>query len=321
VATIISPASFAQTNPVVGYEYVIAAQQIQQEITEELNVLQSGLALLVGDLAGTGADTIRVTRFGGLGFAEQMVEMADETEAVVPTGFTLNSDSVTIGRFGLAKEQTYQDQVLGRAEAIGLDDMIALAPQSWLATIRSLVAEAGATFSSGLGTSGADWTYDDELEMVAAFHETEGFNVRMKPVTIRHPEQFTDLRNSIRNEPGLQASVDFQSKILGLTDEQQGAFQFLGFRNFGSFDVPTSGGDHVGCAYVPGALAWAVASTMAITPENPAMTTWVPEFGIIIERKGTAEVATAKFVMNAWFGVAKLSSALFPQFKLSSVNN
>lgn len=321
MATIISPASFAQSNSVVGYSYVIAAQQIQQEITEELDVLKAGLATLVGDLAGQGSDTLRVTRFGGLGFAETMVAMTTETEAAVASGFTLNSDSVTIARYTLAKEETYQDQILGRPEQLRLDDMVALAPRSWLATLRSLVVTVGSTFSASVGTSGADWTYDDELDMVAAFRETEGFNERMKPVAIRHPEQLTDLRNSIRNEPGLQASVDFQQKILGLTDEAQGAFQFLGIRNFPSFDVPTSSGNHVGCAYVPGALAWAVASTMAITPDNPATTAWVPEFGIIIERKATGEVATARFVMNAWMGVAKLSNALYPQMKLISVNN
>lgn len=321
MATIISPASFAQTKGSVGFDFVYAAEQIRQEITEELDVIQAGLATLVGDLAGMGSDTLRVTRFGGLGFAEVMTAMANETDPIVATGFTLNVDSVTIGRFGLAKEQTYTDQALQRADAIGLEEMVSLAPKSWLATLRSLAVIAGSTFSGVVGQSGNDWTYDDELELVASFHETEGFVTTMRPVTIRHPEQFTDLRNSIRNEPGLQASPGLQEKLMGLATQDQGALDFLGFRNFSSHDVPTSGGDHLGCAYVPGALAWAVASTMAITPDNPATTTWVPEFGIIIERKGTAESATARYAMNAYLGVAKLAAALFPQTKLRSINN
>jgi hypothetical protein len=92
-------------------------------------------------------------------------------------------------------------------------------------------------------------------------------------------------------------------------------------RNFASFDVPTSAGDHVGCAYVPGAIAYCVASTAPVQVENPAATIYVPEYGIMIERKSDGNVATARFNVNAWVGVAKMSASLFPQFKLLSVND
>ena len=320
MATIISPASFAQTSVVTGTAFAFAEAQIRQELKEELSVLDGGIATLVGDLGGMGTDTLHITRFGGLGFAEQMVAMASETDAIVATGFTLEDDTITIARYGLAKEQTYQDQVLRGANSIGLENMIALAPKSWLATLRASVATVGSTFSANVGVSGTPWTYDDELDLVAAFSETEGFTGAMRPVSIRHPEQITDLLNSIRNEPGLQMP-DFQTSKLGLDGRSSEAMEFLGIRTFRSFDVPTSGGDWIGCAFVPGAIAWAVASTIPITPDNPATTTWIPEFGIIIERKSTAETATARFVMNAWFGVGKLDPTLFPQFKLTSIND
>lgn len=321
MATIAPPASHTQTESTVGFAYVFAAEQIRQEITEELNVLDAGLVMGMGDLAGSGSDTLRVVRFGGLGHAEQMTAMSGETDAIIATGYTINNDSISIGRYGLAKEQTYQDQSLQRAEAIGLEEMVALAPGSWMATMRAAVCTAGSGFASGAGTTGAAWDFDEELELVALFHETEGFTVGMRPVTIRHPEQFTDLRNAIRNEPGLQNSAELMQALLGLADADQGGFNFLGFRNFSSHDVPTSGGDHVGCAYVPGAIAWVVASTLPIQVENPAKTTFVPEFGIVIERRSTGEIATARFAMNAWFGVARLSATLFPQFKITSVND
>lgn len=320
--TILPPASFAQQQGTVGLPYVYAADAIRQELVEQLNVLQMGLLVGVGDLAGRGSDVVRVTRYGGIGFAEAMTAMADETSAVPTTGHTVNNDTVTIGRYGLAKEETYQNQALGMAEALGLDDMAQRAPDSWLKTLRQNLCVAGATFASGVGTSGLAYTYDDELELVASFHETEGFDASRGVITVRHPEQYTDLRNSARNEPGLQNDAALFLSLQGLAQGMsQGAFNHLGMRNHSSHDVITSGGDHVGFAYVPGALAWVVASTMAITPENPAMTTWVPEFGIILERKATAEQATAKFVMNAWFGVDTLDASLFPQFTITSVND
>ena len=321
-ATILPPASFASQQGTVGQAYVFAEEAIRQELTERLNVLAMGLVMGVGDLQGRGSDVIRVTRFGGIGFDEQMTAMADETAMIPTTGHTLGHDTVTIARYGLAKEETYQSQILGRAEALGLEDMVIRAPNSWLATLRANVATEVSTFASGVGTSGAAWTYDDELELVAAFHETEGFNADMGVVSMRHPEQYTDLRNSVRNEPGLQNDASLQMLLQGLGQGQDpSAFPFLRIMNHSSFDVVTSSGDHVGGAYVPGAVAWVVANTLPITVDNPTMATFVPEFGIVIERKSTGEVGTAKFVMNAFFGTDKLDPSLFPQFKITSVND
>jgi hypothetical protein len=323
MATIVSPGSHAQTESTVGFSYVFTGNKIRQEITEQLNVLGMGLVSLEGELTGQGSDTLRVTRFGALGFAETMTAMTTETQAITPTGYTINSDSITIGRYGLAKEQTYQDQMLQRAEAVGLAQMGALAPQSWLATMRDALCTVGASFASGAGTSGSAWDYDEELELIALFHETEGFDPAVHfPVTVRHPEQYTDFRNAIRNEPGLQNDASLQQALLGLAGKEAGgAFNFLGLRNFASHDVDASGGDHVGFAYVPGAIAWVTASTLPIAVANPATTVFIPEFGIVIEYKSTGSIATAAFDMNAWFGLAKLSATIAPQFKITSVND
>lgn len=320
--TILPPGSFAQQQGTVGLPYVYTGERIRQELTERLNVLALGLLVGVGDLQGRGSDVIRITRFGGVGFAEPMTAMADETSPVPTSGHTVNNDTVTLGRYGLAKEETYQNQILQQAEQLGLDDMAQRAPNSWLKTLRQNMCVAGATFSAGVGTSGAAYTYDDELELVSSFHETEGFDASLGVVSVRHPEQYTDLRRSIRNEPGLQSDANLFLALQGLAQgTSQGAFNFQGMRNHSSHDVVTSAGDHVGYAYVPGALAWVVASTMAAQVEDPSKTVWVPEFGIILERKSTAEVATAKFVMNAWFGVDTMDPTLFPQFTITSVND
>lgn len=321
--TIIPASSFAQTQDTVGQEYVFAGEDIRQEIVEKIDVLADGLVMGVGDLEASGSDTVRVTRYGGIGFAEEMDAMGSETELIVPSGFTIGSDSVALGRHGIAKEETFTSQILSRAEAMGIERMVQHVPASFLKTLRVDVAEAGSTFSSGAGTTGLAWTYDDEIELCALFNETAGFADAARQqggvVSLRHPEQYTDLAQSLRNEPALQGRADELFSLLGIQSSE--AFEFQGIRNYRSHDVPTSGGDHVGCAYVPGAIAWVVASTMRVTPQNPETTIWIPEFGIIITRSSTGEIATVKFAANAYFGVAKLSAALFPQFKVTSIND
>ena len=87
MATITSPATFAQLQPDVGFDYVYAEQAIRMEIAEELDVLGLGLVQLWAELQGTGSDVARVTRMGGVGWQEAMVELAGETDPIVKTGF------------------------------------------------------------------------------------------------------------------------------------------------------------------------------------------------------------------------------------------
>lgn len=324
MATIVSPSSHAQRESIVGFPYVFAGNQIRMEITEELNVLGAGLMSLYGELTGSGSDTVRVTRVGGIGFHERFQAMVSETDAILPTGHTLNYDELTLGRYGLAKEQTYTDQILARAESIGLAEMAAMVPMSYLATVRYNLATIGATFASGFGTTGVVWTFDDELNLIAGFHETEGFASAVQRnggvVSVRHPKQYTQLRDSCRNEPSLQGSPAYTEGMLSLTSREGGTFDFLGIRNYASHDVPLSGGDYVGSAYVPGAIGMVTASTTPVMTENPGKTVYVPEFGIVIEFRSTGEIATARFAANAFVGFAKLSNTLFPQFKITSLN-
>ena len=318
--TIVSPATHAQTEGTVGYSYVFAAEEIRQELTEQVNALDEGLINMIGDLAGTGSDTIKLTRFGGVGFAERMVALANEDDPVPLSGYTLGEDTLSIARYGLGKAQTYQDAILQREQALDLDDLIAFVPSSWLATMRYLAAVTGSTFADSVGTSGAAWDLDEEFALIAYFHETDGFDPRIhKPITLRAPEVFSNLRDACRTEPGLQSNADLMLSLQGLGSKVGGAFDFLGLRNVSSNDVPTSGGDHVGCAYVPGAIAYGVASTSPVRTENPDQTVYVPDFGLMIERSTRGSTASGQYNANAWFGLAKLAALIFPQTKLVSL--
>lgn len=324
MSAILSPASFAQLQGDLGYSYVFAAEAIRMEITEQLNVLGLGLIQLEGDLVGTGSDTVRVTRYGGVGFAETFQTMASETDAIVPTGFTTGYDTLSIARHGLAKEETYQGRILGRAGSLTLPMLIDKVPASWLATMRAKMCVAGASISGATGDAAAAWSFDYELDLITSYQETEGFGQTGDPeaptvVTVRHPEQYTDLRDALRDEPAFQFPGVVEA-LMGLKPGG-GSFDFLGMRNFASWDVTTAGGAHQGFSYVPGALGWVVASTTPIEVENPEQAIYVPEFGLIIERKSAGKVAQSRFDANAFFGTGRLDPTLFPQRRIISIND
>jgi len=317
--TTISPVNtHGQFEGDVGFSYVFAAEAIRLEIAERLDPISESLAVLYGDLTASGSDVLRITRYGGVGFHEAMTAMSTETEPIVASGLTTNFDTITLGRYGLAKEESYQAKILSREGMINIDALAQLVGPSWLKTLRQQVASTGAGITGVTGTSGTAWTFDDELDLVAYYHETEGFDGGV--IAVRHPEQFTDLRGSLRTEPNYQFP-EITSAIQELRGAGGALPTFLGIMNYSSFDVTSSGGDHQGFSYVRGGIGWVRASTLPVTVEDPDRAIVVPEFGLIIEFKSSGNVATARFDANAWFGTGLLDPTLFPQRRIRSIND
>lgn len=320
MTTHLPPSTHGSLEGDVGNAYVHAEEGIRQEIHDMLNVLGLGLVTMYGDLAGTGSDTVRITRISGVGFQEAFVEMGSETAAIVATDFDTGTDSMTIARHGLAKEESQQARILTRERGVTLEALVEKVPGSWLKTVRSKLCTSGAAISASTGSAAAAWSFDNELDMIAAFETTEGFAGDL--VTMRHPEQFEDLKRAIRNEPSYQFP-EVMAAIMGLKPGG-GAFNFLGARNFASWDVNQSGGGHVGFAYVPGALGWVVASTQPLSEdgfEDPSRTLYVPEFGMVIILTANGKQAQRRYDANSYFGIGRLNTALFPQRKLISIDD
>ncbi len=317
MATHTPPTLFSSTGGDVGFPFIFAEQDIRTELADSLNVLELGVVPLVGDLAGAGSDTVRVTRIGGIGWQLPMATMGSEVAPITPSSFRTGFDTVTIARHGLAMQESYTNQILSREPAVLLEELKARLPASWMKTFRQKVAAAGAGFTGAVGNTGLAWTFDDELDLVAFFHETEGF--QGDAITMRHPEQYTDLRESIRVEPNFQFP-EITIALQGLKPSG-GAVDFLGFRNFATFDIVDSGGDHQGFAMAPGAIGWAVASTLGVKVEDPDRAIFVPEFGLVCEQKTDGNVATGQFDANAYFGVATADPSIAPQTRLVSIND
>lgn len=322
MATFNPPVTHGQTESTTGYSFRFMEQEIMFELAESIDPISAGLVLGVGDLAGSGSDTLRDVRFSNVGWDEQMQEMATETGPIPETGWDADYTSLTIGRYGLSKSDSYASKILARPQDLDpISQMGVLAARSALRTIRVITCEAASGFSSGVGTTGQVLTVDDWLELVALFKETVGWGgVTQKPIGLIAPEQGTNLRNSLRNEPAMASSAaEFlrtQSLTLG-----SAAQDLMGIDVVESSDVVTSSGDRVGGAYVPGALGLVVASTRSVQSAVPSMAFYIEQLGLIGEMSTNGNIASRRVDVNAWFGVTARSSTIFPQFKITSVNH
>jgi len=317
MASISPPALASAVNNEVGFAYTFAQIAIERRLQDALNVEAAGLVRLVGDAAGSGSDVIRVTNIGGIGFNLAMSALASETAAITPSPFDLGYSTVTIADYGLAFEESYKAQVLGREPAAMLDALVQTMPESFLRTLRDLVATTVAGFTTSVGSSGTALTMDNALDLLAAFRENPGSG---QPVVMLHPKQVSDLVDSIRSETTLSLSV---SEFGGLQGLQGGAQTIRNFAGLG-FDISMSTSitddttDYFGGAYSAGGVGYAVGSTAGVRARGIDAIR-IPQFGTIVTFPSSSstngkETAEAR----SFLGVAAGSSDVFVQRKVIS---
>ncbi len=280
MASISPPALASAVNNEVGFAYTFAQIAIQRRLEDALNVQAAGLVRLVGDAAGSGSDVIRVTNSGGIGYNLAMSALASETAAITPSPFDLGYSTVTIADYGLAFEESYKAQILGREPAAMLDALVQTMPERFLRTLRDLTATTVAGFSTSIGSSGTALTMDNALDLLAAFRENPGSG---QPVVMLHPKQVSDLVDSIRSETTLSLSV---SEFGGLQGLQGGAqtirnFAGLGFDISMSTSITDDATDYFGGAYSAGGVGYAVGSTAGVRARGIDAIR-IPEFGTIV---------------------------------------
>jgi hypothetical protein len=315
MATISPPALASAVNNEVGFAYTFAQIAIERRLQDALNVEAAGLVRLVGDAAGSGSDVIRVTNIGGIGYNLAMSALASETAAITPSPFDLGYSTVTIADYGLAFEESYKAQILGREPAAMLDALVQTMPESFLRTLRDLTATTIAGFSTSVGSSGAALDMDHLLDLLAAFRENPGAG---QPVVMLHPKQVSDLVDSIRSETTLSLSVSEFGGVQGLQGGAQTIRNFAGIDINMSTSVTTSGPDHVGGGYSAGGIGYAVGSTAGVRARGIDAIR-IPEFGTIVTFPSSSstngkETAEAR----SFLGVAAGSSDVFVQRKILS---
>ena len=321
-STITAPFSYAQTFGTLGHAYLFAAERIALRLQDSKVLSSLGIISLRGDVAGLGTDTLRVTDFGGVGFALPMTELASETDTVAPSPASIGYEEVTIGQFGLAFQETYKGQVLANEQvkmSISLDALKARTPDSWEATFRAKVCEVGAAFTTAVGAAGTTLSVDDALDLATAYDVNLG---NTTPHAFVDGTQINQLKRSFRSEPAFQNSAADFAKMLGITDGTQTYMNLggLGVDYHVTNDIEQSGGARQGFAFPAGGIGWAVANTLPIRPANPAGAIYVPAFGLFIEEIPTGGNQTIRMARaTALFGVAAGSDRVYTKRRIISV--
>jgi hypothetical protein len=318
MTTINAPISFGETQADLGLDFVFGAERIRIELQDKLELANLGIIPLVGDLAGSGSDTVRVTHAGSVGFSRRMTAMGSETDTIVASTITTGYSEVAIGMQGVAHEETYQQQILSREPGLSLEEIIAQFPATWLATHRYLVCVEGATFGTIVGSATLPLSVDDWIDLVTAHNETLG--ATGNPSAILSPQQVTQLKASLRTEPAFQnMAADFTAMQRIDAMQIKPNFADMGIDVAVTDDVVQSGGAYLGFSMTPGGIGWARASTTSIRPHVTGVGMYLPDFGAFIERIAKGEQGKARYEGRAWIGVNSGSSDLFVQRRVRSV--
>lgn len=299
------PIIFADEQSVLGHSYLYAGWQIMLELQDALNVLDLGVVPLVGEFAGTGTDTMRVTHMGNVGFSIAMDAMASETDTITPKKITAGYATISIGQYGIAYSESYKHNLLGREEMTKLDAIKGYAPASWLRTFRDLWCTAGASIPTAVGSSSLDLSVDDWIDLATVYEETLGSGVRGAPTVAVAPQQITQSKASARTEPAFQGSINEFAEVQRLNfGNVYNDFLGLGFRVVKTDSVTQSGGAYQGFSHSPGGIGWGRVSTAGLTTANPQGTILLPDFGMVLEENPNGSQGTRKWEGRSWIGVA-----------------
>jgi hypothetical protein len=315
-ATILAPYQQNAMQGSIGLPYFFGAIQIMLEIQDALDVAGLGVVPLLGDAAGRGSDTIRVTDLGQVGWTLPMQALFGETDTVAPSSIILGYEQVTVGMFGLSQASTYTAEIQGREDAVKLDSLKARVPQSWGRTFRDNVCLVGSGFTNFVGSAATTLSVDDHLDLLTEYRTVLGST---KPLAMVDGVQFDQLVRSYRNEPAFQNSSEAFARMLGLSvDASQMLMQRhpnvggLGIDFALTDSIVQSGGARQGFAFPAGGIGWGVNSTAGLKTANPQGTILVPALGLCIEELtgGTAQT-TRQYRATAWMGFTEGSPRVF----------
>ena len=286
-----------------------------------------GLIGLRGDFSGRGTRTIRVAAVDGLGFAERLAAIS-ETGRPQPTGYTLGYTTLTVADYGLAKQETFAEGIIGDpATRLGLDELEARLPASCMATLRYLACVTGATVTANtIGATTTRLSMDDIWTLRSGIISNRG-----APGPVRmmiHPTQFNHLSDSARSEPGIErqfvswldaAKVNANGAENGVFGDFCGMGIDVGITN----DVVLSSGAYKGFAGSPGFMGWGRASASPANLPLPAssMPVYLPEYGVLIWRPNDALGNLTREVMVLQIvGTALGDAAVFYQALVQSIS-
>ena len=284
MASLTQPLDSASSTAQLGLSHIVA-EEIRMELAEKLNVYQLGVVPLVGDFAGAGTTTIRVTHVGGIGWDAKMVSMPTETSAPTMANPTAGYTSLTLGRFGLGLSESFQNRLVSQPNvraAMGAEAFRAMAANTWFASFREQVCVTGATISASVGASGTTLSVDNLIALATAYNTTDGAEDGGPPVVMLHPQQIEEAKASARSEPAFQGDMSGFTSVQGVSGRVYENFLGLGMTVVGTGDVQTSGGAYQGFAFQRGGIGYGVSSTSPLQLDPGLNPVYVDEYGLVV---------------------------------------
>lgn len=287
-------------------DYTLAAalaQEIQLVLADRAWLWQHPAIVGVGDVSGLGSSVIKTPILSLMG-VNQMAAVA-EGSPTSNTDITDTSASITVARQALQRQKSDLIGIVNQYGHLAPDalamDMMAAFEARFTAMITALLDG----FSSTVGTSGVDMSFDDWVDAITTL-EIAGNSVQ-NALAVLHPRQVSDLRQSLIAAGG---PVQWRDDVAGQLNASNPGFagQLLGVDIFRSSLVPLDGGsdNRVGGMFCRGALGYALG-----TPKPPLGTAdWIISGPLMVEFERDAAYSYTKVVGNVFCGVGELQDAM-----------
>jgi hypothetical protein len=207
----------------------------------------------MGDVAGIGSDSMRM-RFANWGAATPFATASDGAEVSEST-LTPSTVDITVGRSALR----YDITDLAALTGLGMDiDPFSLAQKMAMsaeARINGIIANTFTAATNSVGTSGVDMSVDDFYD---AMFQLESVSNNGEFYCILHPQQLSDLRDSLRSESNNALAFSPATEDMLAIKGQGYAGRFGGVEIFKSSYVTEAAGNKIGAMMSRGGIAYAV---------------------------------------------------------------
>jgi hypothetical protein len=227
--------------------------EVRAVLADMASIRNTGALLYAGDVAGIGSKSMRL-RFADWGANTPFATATDGAE-VSATAITPTTVDVTVGRSALRYDITDLASMTG----LGLDiDPFTIAQKMAMsaeARINQIVCATFASASNSVGTSGVDMSVDDFYD---AMFQLESESNDGEFYCILHPQQLSDLRDSLRSESNNALAFSPATEDMLAIKGQGFAGRFGGVDIFKSAYVTESAGNKIGAMMSRGGVAYAV---------------------------------------------------------------
>jgi hypothetical protein len=227
--------------------------EVRAVLADMASIRNTGALLFAGDVAGIGSKSMRL-RFADWG-AERPFATATDGADVTATAITPSTVDVTVGRSALRYDITDLASMTG----LGLDiDPFSIAQKMAMsaeARINQIITATFASATNSVGTSGVDMSVDDFYD---AMFQLESESNNGEFYCILHPQQLSDLRDSLRSESNNALAFSPATEDMLAIKGQGFAGRFGGVDIFKSAYVTEATGNKIGAMMSRGGVAYAV---------------------------------------------------------------